>query len=156
MVLVCGHLDEADDLADDLELFTGKRPDLLPALELGATLGRMSEEQVSNRLQLVAKYASGGQADFLVSPIHALMQSVPAKLALQHVIRTISVGQEMEPEKLIVWLADHGYNRLEQVEVPGDFAVRGRIVDVYLPRRAQEREQRSGAGGSDRFLWRPS
>ena len=39
----------------------------------------------------------------------------------------------MEAEKLIVWLAEHGYNRLDQVEVPGDFAVRGGIVDVYLP-----------------------
>ena len=34
ILLVCGHLDEADDLADDLELFTGKRPEVLPALEL--------------------------------------------------------------------------------------------------------------------------
>ncbi len=42
-------------------------------------------------------------------------------------------GQELEPEKLIVWLSEHGYNRLDQVEVPGDFAVRGGIIDVYLP-----------------------
>src|ERR1019366_4415065 len=117
VVLICGHLDEADDLADDLELFTGKRPDVLQALELTATLGRMSEEQVSNRLQLVSRYATGGQANFLVAPIHALMQAVPAKSELEHVIRTVRVGQDLEPEKLIVWLSDHGYNRLEQVEV---------------------------------------
>ncbi len=133
ILLICGHLDEADDLADDLELFGGKRPEVLPALELTATLGRMSEEQVSNRLQLIARYANGGQSDLLVSPIHALMQSVPARSALQHVIRTIKTGQDLEPEKLIVWLSNHGYNRLEQVEVPGDFAVRGGIIDVYLP-----------------------
>src|SRR5438309_1670388 len=30
-VIVCGHLDEADDLAGDIELFTGRRPDVLPA-----------------------------------------------------------------------------------------------------------------------------
>src|SRR5687767_15580205 len=44
VVLVCGHLDEADDLADDLELFSGRRPDILPALELGGSLGRLSAE----------------------------------------------------------------------------------------------------------------
>src|SRR5437879_2548460 len=93
IVLVCGHLDEADDLADDLELFTGQRPDLLPALELTATLGRMSEEQVSNRLQLISRFANGEQKDLLVAPIHALMQSVPAKSQLQHVIRNVKVGQ---------------------------------------------------------------
>ena len=60
MLLICGHLDEADELADDLHLFTGKRPEVLPALELSGGVGRTSEEQVSNRLQLVARYASGG------------------------------------------------------------------------------------------------
>ncbi|CAA9431300.1 MAG: Transcription-repair coupling factor, partial [uncultured Phycisphaerae bacterium] len=50
-----------------------------------------------------------------------------------HLIRTIKPGDDLEPEKLIVWLSEHGYNRLDQVEVPGDFAVRGGIIDVYLP-----------------------
>ena len=134
VLLICGHLDEADDLADDLELFHGgNRPEVLPALELAGSLGRMSEEQVSNRMQLVARYAAGGQADLLVAPVHALMQAVPSREQLKHAIRTIRAGQDLEPEKLIVWLSDHGYNRLEQVEVPGDFAVRGGIIDVYLP-----------------------
>ena len=48
-------------------------------------------------------------------------------------MRTLKTSDQLEPEKLVVWLADHGYNRLEQVEVPGDFAVRGGIIDIYLP-----------------------
>src|SRR4051812_29813556 len=56
-VLVCGHLDEADDLADDIELFTTKRPDILPALELSGSMGQLSEEQVSNRLRMIARLA---------------------------------------------------------------------------------------------------
>src|SRR5918993_5960361 len=134
IVLVCGHLDEADDLADDLELFLGRRPDVLPALELGGSMGRVSEEQVSNRLQLVSRYAGGVPDDaILVAPVQALMQSVPSKAQLKQLIRTLKPGEELEPEKLIVWLSEHGYNRLDQVEVPGDFAVRGGIIDVYLP-----------------------
>jgi transcription-repair coupling factor (superfamily II helicase) len=139
VVVVCGHLDEADDLADDIELFTGRRPDALPALELGGGLGRMSEEQVSNRLQLLARYAAGVPGDsVLVAPIQSLMQSVPGRKQLEQLIRTIKTGQELEPEKLIVWLSEHGYNRLEQVEVPGDFAVRGGIIDIYLPGEHEE------------------
>jgi transcription-repair coupling factor (superfamily II helicase) len=134
IVLICGHLDEADDLADDIELFVGRRPEVLPALELGGTLGRLSEEQVSNRLQLVARCAAGVPKDaMLVAPVQALMQSVPSRQQLDLLIRTLKPGQELEPEKLIVWLSEHGYNRLDQVEVPGDFAVRGGIIDVYLP-----------------------
>ncbi len=134
VVVVCGHLDEADDLADDLELFIGRRPDVLPALELGGSLGRLSEEQVSNRLQLIARYAAGVPASsLLVAPVQALMQSVPSRDQLKQLLLTIKPGDGLEPEKLIVWLSERGYNRLEQVEVPGDFAVRGGIIDVYLP-----------------------
>ena len=143
VLLVCGHIDEADDLADDLELFHGRRPEVLPALELSGTLGQVSEEQASNRLRLVAKLAQrapragrlneGALPELFVAPIQALMQSVPSREQVGQLIRTLRTGQELEPEKLIVWLAEHGYNRLDQVEVPGDFAVRGGIVDVYIP-----------------------
>ena len=60
LLLICGHIDEADDLADDLELFHHRRPDILPALELSGSLGQVSEEQASNRLQLLARLATGG------------------------------------------------------------------------------------------------
>ncbi|MHC4235178.1 MAG: transcription-repair coupling factor, partial [Planctomycetota bacterium] len=35
--------------------------------------------------------------------------------------------------ELVSWLADRGFARLERVEAPGDFAVRGDIVDVFVP-----------------------
>ncbi|HWP40071.1 MAG TPA: hypothetical protein VNL70_04040, partial [Tepidisphaeraceae bacterium] len=60
VLLICGHIDEADDLADDLELFTGIRPQVLPALELGGSLGQVSEEQASNRLRLISRLAAAG------------------------------------------------------------------------------------------------
>ncbi|HEX4053587.1 MAG TPA: transcription-repair coupling factor [Tepidisphaeraceae bacterium] len=136
VLLVCGHLDEAEDLADDVELFSGRRPAVFPALELAGSLGRVSEEQVSNRLRLIARFAfekkwtDGG---VLVASIQSLMQSVPSPRQLGQLILSLRAGQKFEAEKLIVWLSEHGYNRLDQVEVPGDFAVRGGIVDVYLP-----------------------
>ncbi len=69
----------------------------------------------------------------LVAPVQALMQSIPSRKQLEQLMLNLKPGDELEPEKLIVWLAEHGYNRLDQVEVPGDFAVRGGIIDVYLP-----------------------
>ena len=84
MLLVCGHLDEAEDLADDVELFSGKRPDILPALELAGSLGRVSEEQVSNRLRLIARLASEKdrwtESGVLIASIQALdaIGAIPA------------------------------------------------------------------------------
>ena len=79
IVLVCGHLDEADDLADDLELFTGRRPDVMRTRQLafGGFLDRLAKKQVADRLQLISRYAGGiGKSDMLVASIeNALMQS---------------------------------------------------------------------------------
>ena len=134
VLLVCGHVDEADDLADDVELFAGERPEVLVALETAGGLGQASEELVADRLRLLGRLAGKGKTPpYLVSPIQALMQAVPDPSELKHLTRIFRAGQEIEPEKIIVWLSDHGYNRLDHVEVPGDFAVRGGIVDVYLP-----------------------
>jgi transcription-repair coupling factor (superfamily II helicase) len=151
ILLVCGHIDEADDLADDLELFHGRRPELLPALELSGTLGQVSEEQASNRLRLVANLASSVKkgtgvipSPLFIAPIQSLMQSVPSRDQVGQLIRTLRTGQELEPEKLIVWLAEHGYNRLDQVEVPGDFAVRGGIIDIYIPGEFPEAGEQVG------------
>ena len=134
VLLVCGHVDEADDLADDVELFAGERPEVLVALETAGGLGQASEELVADRLRLLGRLAGKGKTPpYLVSPIQALMQAVPDPSELKHLTRVFRAGQKIEPEKIIVWLSDHGYNRLDQVEVPGDFAVRGGIIDVYLP-----------------------
>ena len=143
IVLVCGHIDEADDLADDVELFTGSRPEVVPTLELTGAMGQLSEEQVSNRLRLISRLASVGATKSrggdtrcyktVLAPIQSLMQAVPSRDQLGPLSRALKAGEEIEAEKLIVSLSDHGYNRLDQVEVPGDFAVRGGIVDIYLP-----------------------
>src|SRR5882762_1820088 len=140
ILLICGHIDEADDLADDSELFHHRRPDILPALELSGSLGQVSEEQASNRLQLLARLATTkpSQPPLIVAPIQSLMQSVPSVDQLNQLLWTIRTGQTLEAEKLIVWLSEHGYNRLDQVEVPGDFAVRGGIIDIYLPGEHEE------------------
>ena len=134
-VLICGHLDEADDLADDVELFLGTRPSVLQAVEQSTGLGRASEEQVAERLRLITNCATAkrdAQCD-VIAPIQALMQSVPTRDELKWLTYQLATGLQIEPEKLIVWLSEHGYNRLDQCEVPGDFAVRGGIIDVFLP-----------------------
>ena len=75
ILLVCGHVDEADDLADDMDLFHGRRPDVLPALELSGSLGSVSEEIASNRLNLIHPGPAGqdgaGATPMVVAPIQA-------------------------------------------------------------------------------------
>lgn len=139
ILYVTAHLDEADSALDDLELFTGRTPELFPAWE-----GLPSEDRGVDEIQAqrvgVCRHLSGHNPEtesstsrFVVSPIQALLQPVPDREHLERLSLEISHGQSIGPETLVDWLVEHGFERLDQVEAPSDFAVRGGIVDVFCP-----------------------
>lgn len=61
------------------------------------------------------------------------MQPSPSKELLKDLVQSIKPGMTLDRDKLVQWLSDHGYTRLDAVEDAGDFAVRGDIVDVWSP-----------------------
>ncbi len=100
----------------------------------GGGLGRMSEEQVSNRLQLLARYAQGVPSDqLIVAPVQALMQLVPAPARLPGLLREVKKGDRVQMGELLGWLEGAGYTRTEAIEEPGEYSVRGGLVDVFPP-----------------------
>ena len=68
----------------------------------------------------------------VVAPARALTQRLaPTSRYADPVM--IRPGERCDREELIHWLAGAGYRRESQVEHPGEFSVRGSIVDVYCP-----------------------
>ena len=67
----------------------------------------------------------------VVAPIQALMQPVPSFEALESNSLVLAVGEERDPRAIAAWLVEQGFSRLDLVESPGDFALRGGILDVY-------------------------
>ncbi|MCG3122221.1 MAG: Transcription-repair-coupling factor [Phycisphaerales bacterium] len=135
VVLVVGHIDEADEAVDEL---TGQGVEAfrLPALEVlpgetGVALDLFAERLAAARR--VLEDAAGTRPRVMVCPIQALMQSLPAPSKMESLTRTVAVGQRVDPIELGRWLAAAGYERRDAVEEPGDFAVRGGIVDVFPP-----------------------
>lgn len=45
----------------------------------------------------------------------------------------IKIGQRIEPSEIALVLADTGYERVGTVSVPGEFSLRGDVLDVYAP-----------------------
>ena len=45
----------------------------------------------------------------------------------------VSIGDKLDPEALIAFLAHNGYVRAETVMEPGEYAVRGGIIDLFPP-----------------------
>ncbi|MGF1551077.1 MAG: transcription-repair coupling factor [Paracoccaceae bacterium] len=69
----------------------------------------------------------------LITTLNAATQRVPARSVLADASFVTGVGQRVETQDLIGWLTRMGFSRASTVTEPGDFAVRGGIVDIFPP-----------------------
>src|SRR4029077_2685666 len=60
-------------------------------------------------------------------------QPVPSREQLSAQRKRLRAGQEAPLEELTAWLVERGFQRMEAVEIPGDFSRRGGILDVFSP-----------------------
>ena len=68
----------------------------------------------------------------IVAPVRALIHRFIAELAAQP-LRELKVGNEFELSELAAHLSELAYTRTDLVEKRGEFAVRGGILDLFLP-----------------------
>lgn len=124
----------AEDLAEDLRNLSS---DVLefPAWE---TLPheRLSprSDTVARRIQTLSDLQGSDIArnPIVVAPIRAVIHRFIATIASTP-LRTLEVGDEVSLTELIEHFVALAYTRTDLVEKRGEFAVRGGIVDVFLP-----------------------
>ncbi len=133
VLLLLGHLDDAAEAVEDLNLFGDIDAVELPALEVMPGESHVSLELLGERLGLITRLHHGDQPDVVVAPIQSLMQAAPQREALGGMTLALEVGREIALGDLTQWLVDAGYQRVDAVDQPGDFAIRGGIVDVLPP-----------------------
>ena len=143
VVLVVAHVDEAEEAVSDLEWFRTSDRDLaiehIVALESLPGQSAVNLELLAQRLAIVERLVTSRDPDaqrkpsVWVAPIQALMQAVPQRKAMAGLSLTIEPGQDLPQNRLIDWLTQAGYQRADALEQPGDFTVRGGIVDILPP-----------------------
>src|SRR5438874_33703 len=131
LLIVLAHPRDLDAWAEDLVSFTGLRPLVFPAWDALPTAETVLDETGSQRLRLLRQLEGDHPPRFLLTTIQAVIQPVPSRAQLAGQRKKLRVGQEMPLEELLKWLVDHGFQRMEAVEVPGEFSRRGGILDVY-------------------------
>ena len=87
----------------------------------------------STRLATLAALAKGVGACVIVTSVNAILQRVPPKDAIAIASFQAKVGEEVDRDALVNFLAANGYARASTVRDPGDFALRGGIVDLWPP-----------------------
>jgi len=134
---------------------------LFPAHEIHEIVPEPTSDVACERLRICQSLIESiSPHTILVSPITALMQPVPNPSFLEEQSLVLQTGQipgehitplseschsERSEESqssenpmggmnyLIQWLIDHNFQRVDQVDMIGEFAARGGIIDIYAP-----------------------
>ena len=133
LVVICQDDMTAKRLQQELAAFLGETAPVLPSRELTlydtAVVSRAWEQKRLNQLYLLA----GGQTKLQILTWESLSQRTIPPHILNKAAFTLKTEQEYPLEELLEKLSHAGYTRCGMVEGPGQFAVRGGIVDIFSP-----------------------
>ncbi len=125
-------------VGEGVELVAGLRV-LAPAVRAAAVPGDIANAYLGSEAPLAARRATvellaalgAGELDVVVAPARTLgfPLPVPEGLAARRV--RVREGEELDPGELARRLAEMGYHRVDLVEEPGEFALRGSVLDVH-------------------------
>jgi transcription-repair coupling factor (superfamily II helicase) len=84
------------------------------------------------RAAVLWKFVTGA-ASIVIAPVEALALRLFPRSYYTGLALKLETGEEVDIEMLIEHLASVGYSQVDLVEMPGQFARRGGILDVYSP-----------------------
>ncbi|WP_231716418.1 transcription-repair coupling factor [Desulfosarcina alkanivorans] len=90
-------------------------------------------ETAARRIRALYGMIDGHRGQTTVTTAAALRQRLIPKSVLAGFAELIIAEEEIEPDRLVAKLVAGGYTRSVVVEEPGDFCVRGGIIDIFSP-----------------------
>lgn len=124
--------EKAYDLARDLAgLLTHKRVHLFLGRELGFLKENYSKVEVSRLLILNECLNHPRRQSIIIATPGAFLFPIQSPRQLKEHTLRLENGQEISRDKLAYRLVENGYSRVDTITRPGEFAVRGGIVDVF-------------------------
>lgn len=132
LVVVTAGSGEAQRLAGDLSaLVPQDEVGYFPPKEVfpGEVLA-YSHDLEAQRMEVLVRLAKGRRL-LLVAPVEALAQKLPEPKSIHGAIFTLRVGESYPWIDLLARVQELGYARVETVEGPGQFTVRGGILDFF-------------------------
>ena len=137
LLIVTGSSRTSEDLASDLRelhecVYEFPAWETLPHERLSPRSDTVAQ-RISTLIELSKKQIEN---PIVITPVRGLIHRIINSLA-QAPVRELAVGTECDLKELINHLGELAYQRTDLVERRGEFAVRGGIVDVFLPLASQ-------------------
>ncbi|MBR1779779.1 MAG: DEAD/DEAH box helicase, partial [Oscillospiraceae bacterium] len=133
VVMLCADDVECARLAKDLTALLDAPVHTLPAREFTFHTAATVSHQWEHRRIGVLRAMATGAAPVVLATAESFLQRTLPPAVLEQAALTLEQGQSYDLNALCDGLVSAGYARCEQVEGPGQFAVRGGILDVYSP-----------------------
>src|SRR6184192_2369225 len=129
----------AEALAETLRFFTTIFSGAASSVATLPSFDRLPWESQSPHADILERRATtlfrlaDGQISLVIAPMAAALWRYQDPAAYLYLTKTLAKDSEIAHEELITHLGSVGYTRTELVELPGQFAVRGGIIDVFSP-----------------------
>ncbi|TWI74384.1 transcription-repair coupling factor [Desulfobotulus alkaliphilus] len=137
LLLVVPGQKEAEELLERLHFFRdgdGPSADIFPAYHvLPYQAMACHGETAARRIRFLYTCITGELPPVLIVSADTLSQRVIPPETLVAFSRVISSGESLDRDVLVSMMIAAGYQRTTLVEEPGDFALRGGILDFYSP-----------------------
>jgi len=133
ILYLCPHIEDADKAQDDLRTFGAADADVLAAWEGEEEIADATDEIRAERLRVALKVPEKKEALIIAASVQAICQPVPKPEILEKSSLLLQTERKLAPEEAAAWLVDNGFERVERIDLPGQFARRGGIVDIYAP-----------------------
>ena len=89
---------------------------------------------ISQRIDCLSELAQNPHAKqprVIVTSVGAVLQKLPPRKIFLNSMREVSVGSKLNFDDFLHYASINGYNRVAQVYEPGEYAVRGDIIDIF-------------------------
>lgn len=132
MLIVTYNLLQAQKLYEDLvHLVNEQEVFLYPANELiTAEMSIASPELKAQRMDAL-NYWSSHTDGIIITPISGFRKIIPPIDIWKSFQCKLVVGQEINVERQLTQFVEMGYSRTDMIASPGEFSVRGGIIDIY-------------------------
>ena len=115
----------------------GRRVAHLPAHDVLPYENRSPHAEISEDRAVALWRFVTGDADLLIAPVQAAVWRMRDREFYSQLARTIARDESIAHEDLIEFLSSAGYDKQVTCEMPGQYAVRGGIIDIYSPESPQ-------------------
>src|ERR1700736_1131049 len=129
----------AESLAETVRFFLNIFPGVtggtavLPAFDTLPWQAQSPHPDILERRAATLFRLANGEVSLVIAPVAAAYWRYQDPYNYLSLARTLAKDTEIPHDELIQHLASVGYARTEMVELPGQFAVRGGILDVFSP-----------------------